>query len=413
MRIWLINHYAVPPQYYPLARQTYFAKNLMAMGHKVTIISASSVHNSDKNLITDGSRWKRESVDGVDHVYIKCCDYKDNGIKRIYNMCEFAWKLPGVCKKLEKPDAIVSTSMPPMSCAKGIKLAKKFGVPGVAEIADLWPESLIAYQIAGPRNPAVLYLRRLEKWIYKRSDAIVFTMGGGYDYIRDMHWEREISKDKVMHINNGIDLEMFDYNAEHYKISDPDLEDGQTVKVVYTGSLRHANEQIKPVFDAIELMQTQAYARFRFFIYGKGEMQEELERLCKEKHLNNVKMKGYVEKKYIPYILSKCSIAILNCKSHEILRYGGSQNKLFDYLASGISVISGEDNPYSIVRNRNCGIAQDFRTAQELVNALRQLSEHPIDRGYIRSIAKEYDFSVLSKSLLDIINRCLRAKGET
>ena len=113
------------------------------------------------------------------------------------------------------------------------------------------------------------------------------------------------------------------------------------------------------------------------------------------------------------YILSKCSIAILNCKSHEILRYGGSQNKLFDYLASGISVISGEDNPYSIVRNRNCGIAQDFRTAQELVNALRQLSEHPIDRGYIRSIAKEYDFSVLSKSLLDIINRCLRAKGET
>lgn len=28
MKIWLINHYAVPPQYYPLARQNYFAKTL-------------------------------------------------------------------------------------------------------------------------------------------------------------------------------------------------------------------------------------------------------------------------------------------------------------------------------------------------------------------------------------------------
>ncbi len=44
MRIWLINHYAVPPQYYPLARPSLFAKNLMKMGHEVVIIAASTVH---------------------------------------------------------------------------------------------------------------------------------------------------------------------------------------------------------------------------------------------------------------------------------------------------------------------------------------------------------------------------------
>lgn len=53
MNIWLINHYAVPPKYYPLARPTLFAKNLMAKGHTVTVFAASSVHNSDVNLITD------------------------------------------------------------------------------------------------------------------------------------------------------------------------------------------------------------------------------------------------------------------------------------------------------------------------------------------------------------------------
>lgn len=41
MDIWLINHYAVPPKYYPLARQTYFAKYLMALGHTVTIFAVA------------------------------------------------------------------------------------------------------------------------------------------------------------------------------------------------------------------------------------------------------------------------------------------------------------------------------------------------------------------------------------
>ena len=192
MYIWLINHYAVPPQYYPLPRQTYFAKNLMESGHKVTIISASTVHNSDQNLIEDGSLWKRAEDDGIDHVYINCRSYEGNGFQRILNMYEFAWKLPKVVRNLEKPDAIVATSMPPMSCAKGIRLARKYRVPGIAEIADLWPESLIAYDVAGPKNPFVLYLRRLEKWIYEKSDAIVFTMGGGYDYIKDQGWEKSL-----------------------------------------------------------------------------------------------------------------------------------------------------------------------------------------------------------------------------
>ena len=165
MNIWLINHYAVPPMYYPLARQTNFAKYLMRMGHEVKIFAASTVHNSNKNLIEDNTPYREETVDGVSYVYIKCLDYQDNGLKRIYNMCQFAWKLPGVCRHFSKPDAIVATSMPPTSCAMGIHLARKYGCKGVAEIADLWPESIIAYDIAGPHNPAVIALRWLEKWI--------------------------------------------------------------------------------------------------------------------------------------------------------------------------------------------------------------------------------------------------------
>lgn len=188
MRIWLINHYAVPPQYYPLARQNYFAKNLMGLGHEVTIFAASTVHNSDQNLIEDDTPYREDVVDGVHYVLVRCKGYRGNGLSRILNMLEFARKLPSVCNQYPRPDAIVATSMPPMSCAAGIKLARKYGCRGIAEIADLWPESIIAYGIAGPHNPAVLWLRRLEKWIYTKADAVVFTVEGAYDYIKEQHW---------------------------------------------------------------------------------------------------------------------------------------------------------------------------------------------------------------------------------
>lgn len=130
MDIWLINHYAVPPKYYPLARQTCFARYLMAMGHTVTIFAASTVHNSNMNLITDGAPWRDEVVDGVHYVYIRCMDYQGNGLKRIYNICEFAWKLPGVCRKFPRPDAIVATSMPPHVLCHGDSSGPEIRLPG-------------------------------------------------------------------------------------------------------------------------------------------------------------------------------------------------------------------------------------------------------------------------------------------
>ena len=113
MNIWLINHYAVPPKYYPLARTTNFAKYLMRMGHTVTVFAASSVHNSDVNLITNGSLYREETADGVHYVYVRCRQYSGNGAQRVINMFEFPRRLRRVCAKFPKPDAVLSTARRP------------------------------------------------------------------------------------------------------------------------------------------------------------------------------------------------------------------------------------------------------------------------------------------------------------
>ena len=407
MNIWLINHYAVPPKYYPLARQTYFAKHLMRMGHTVTIFAASTVHNSDKNLITGNERWREETVDGVHYVYIKCLDYQGNGLKRIYNICEFAWKLPGVCRKFPRPDAIVATSMPPTSCAMGVHLARKYKCRGIAEIADLWPESIVVLGIAGPRNPAVIALRWLEKWIYKKADAVVFTMEGAYDYIVEQGWEKDIPRSKVFYINNGVDLEAFHYNREHFRIEDPDLDDFNTFKLVYTGSIRKANG-LAQLLDCAE--QLREYADIRFLVYGAGDDLEKLQEACRERGLSNLFFKGPVAKKEVPGILSRSNVNLLNYdpSSVAVYRFGNSQNKLFEYLASGKPVLTNVQISYNPADRRHCSLTAASTEGKDYAEAVLKLYHLPSEVYQemcqnARKTAEEYDFKNLTKKLLAVI----------
>ena len=403
MRIWLINHYAVPPQYYPLARQNYFAKNLMRLGHEVTIFAASTVHNSDKNLIEDDTPYREDVVDGVHYVLIRCKDYHGNGVSRILNMLEFARKLPGVCNKYPRPDAIVATSMPPMSCAAGIKLARKYGCRGIAEIADLWPESIVAYGIAGPRNPAVLYLRRLEKWIYTKSDAVVFTMEGAYDYIKEQHWESAVPRSKVHYINNGVDLELFDYNREHFKAEDKDLEDPETFKVVYAGSIRRVNGLGLLLDTAKEVKNP----RVRFLIWGDGDERAALEQRVRDEHIDNVIFKGRVEKKFVPSIVSRADVNIAHCVSTPVDRYGISFNNMFEHFAAGKIVLSDFPTEYNPALQRRAGTTATDVSPANIAAAVDKLAALPEEERRrfeenSRAAAHKYDFKNLTNALLEL-----------
>ena len=409
MRIWLINHYAVPPKYYPLARPTLFAKNLIKMGHEVRIFAASTVHNSDLNLIEDGSLWRDEVVDGVPYTYIFCKNFKGNGARRFLNLLEFAWKLPKVTKHYDAPDAIVSTSMPPPSCAVGLWLAKhRYHCKAVAEIADLWPESLVSYGMAGKYHPLVLTLRRLEKWIYKTADRIVFTMFGAYDYIKEQGWENTIPITKVRFINNGVQLDLFDQQIKDNQFIDSDLDDPNTYKVVYTGSLRRANFPFLQFFDALKLLPPNEFARMSFIIYGKGELVEELQQRCDKNGWGNVHFKGYVEKKYVPYILSKCNMNVLDNApaGSTVMKYGGSQNKLFDYLASGHPTLCGENPKISALEDKVCGVCRIFKNAQDMADGILEILHGHYEYDKIRQVAARYDFKKLTKDLLTVIEEC-------
>lgn len=403
MKIWTFHCYGTLSEHGQMTRHFNFGKRLAALGHEPVVFVGSHPHNSDIQLIQGKEKYIVYQDKPFPWVVVRTNTYKNSKIKRLIAMAEYYFNAQKAAKHFGKPDVVIGSSNYPIVAYLGIRLARKYKAKAIVEIRDLWPESLVTYGIASGKSIIVHLMRRFEKYLYIHADQIIFTMEGAYDYIVDQGWEKDIPPSKVHFINNGVDLEVFDDNREHYTFEDSDLDDSSTYKVVYTGSLRKSNDQIYTLFDVIAEMQGKDYEDYRFFIYGKGELLPELEDICRKNNYQNVRLKGYVEKKYVPYILSKCNMNILNCKANEILKYGGSQNKLFEYLASGHPTISGESSRYSVIRSAGCGISEEFASPKDVALAIRQLRERGIPYEHIRAAAEKFDYKVLTEQLLDTI----------
>lgn len=405
MRIWIIDHYSVPVKYYPLARNTNFARHLMKKGHEVTIFAASTVHNSTENLVERGKRYIEINDDGVKYVLVKCHPYSGNGVKRILNMYEFAKKLEFVCGNYEEPDAILSTSMTLFACKKGLQLGEKYKCKKIAQITDLWPETLVAYGRAGRRHPLVLYFRAIEKWIYQHADRIIFSMEGAYDYIVEQGWERDIPVEKVRYINNGVDLERFDQEREQFRVRDNDLSDEKLFKVVYTGSIRKVNN-LGLLLDAAKLVERKDVI---FLIWGSGDELEQLKARVQAEQIGNVRFKGRVDKKYIPYIASQADLNLVHGENTPIVKYGLSLNKMFDCMAAGKPIFTDYLSLYNPAVQ--CGAAMEVKdpTAKSIAKTIDEMAGLETKRletmgSNAREGAEQYDFKNLTGRLEAVIN---------
>lgn len=403
----------MPPQYETRVRNNVMAKYLMEKGYRVKIFSASTLHNTNINLIEDKKKlFIEKNYEGLEFVHIRTSNYTGNGLSRLINMLQFPLRLLKVAKKInKKPDIIICDLMSIFAWSPYL-VAKKFKSKFILEVRDLWPESIVAYKGISRKNPIIKLLFKLEKWIYKNADKIIFTMEGGKDYIIDKGWDKNsggpIDLDKVYHINNGADLKEFEFNKRNYILDDEDLKDDSFYKIVYTGSLRQANDSVWRLIEVADLFKKEEHFDIKFLIYGDGGERKKIEEYCKENKLDNVFIKGHVGKKYVPYILSRCDLNVLNCSSWSVLEYGGSQNKLFEYLASGHPIISGENSKYSIISNYNCGISRNFEDIRSLGEAILELknldsNSKKIMSENILTVAKNYDYAYLTQKLIEII----------
>lgn len=408
VKIWIFNNYNMLPNQGGLNRHYFFAQELQKMGHEPAVFVGSHPHNTDLQMITGKEKFRLEPSTPFPWVYVKTKNYEGSKLKRVFSMFEYyrnAKKAAlAMAKETGKPEVMLGSSAHPLAAVLAISLGKKFGCRAIVEVRDLWPESIVAYGIAGPHNPVVIALRWLEKWIYKKSDAVIFTCEGAYDYIVEQGWEKEIPRFKVHYINNGVDLEAFQYNREHFQVDDPDLQDPDIFKVVYTGSIRLVNN-LGLLLDAAKQVTD---PKVRFLIWGDGDERPMLEQRVRDEGIGNVVFKGKVDKQYIPYIVSQADVNLIHGGTNgvELMRFGISPNKMFDCFAAGKPIVMDIPSKYNPVEQFKAGIC--LPGADKIPDALCCILQMESDSvhcmcGNARKAAEYYDFQKLTKKLLHIV----------
>ena len=395
--IWIFSHDSQQPPYNTMLRYHNWGKQLSKRGYKVSIIGASTVHNTDIDVVDEIGK-NTSIVDGVRYIYLKCIKYNGN-IKRAINNLMYIFKIYTL-KREGTPDIII-TSGPFYN--RMIKLVYK-DVPLITDIADLWPKSIVCYTNATDDNPIIKMMYKEEEHSYLSSDALIFSMEGGKQYLKERAYHDKIDFGRVYHINMGCDLEEFDRNALLYK--DEIIKDPNHFVITYSGSMRQANHIIQ-ICEAAKILQKKG-SNILIHMYGNGPEEEQAKKYCYDNHLENILFFGRFEKAKLPVILGSSDANIMTYLQTDIMKYGGSQSKLFDYLASGKPVINCGTWGYNLISRYNCGIVDEKQTSISIADAMQRMSQLPKDEleemgKRARQVAEMYDQPKLADQLEIII----------
>lgn len=407
-RVWLINQYAMPPELESRLRTIKFAHYLTQKGYDVTIFASSIMHNMDIDLIEDDTKYLPKSYGNIKFVHVKSKSYKTNGLNRIISSVQFHLRLKRYLKKLPKPDVILHTAYIPFGLSL-YYIAKKIRARYIVEIVDLWPETFVELGLIKKTNPILYFAYRAERWLYERADNVVFSMEGGINYIQDKKWDiaqgGKINLEKIRYINNGVDLSDFNYNVRNFVLADKDLSNPDIKKIIYLGSIRLANN-LKQLVDAAALLKT--HKDIKFLLYGNGDDRDYLINYCMGNDISNVIFKEkWIDPKYVPYVVSASTVNILNYMPAHFGGYGGSQSKMFQYMASGKPICCNLKMMYCPINKNNLGIAKEFVSTQDYADAIYKLSnlnEEELIGIHDRNIetAKSFDYKVLTDRMIEL-----------
>lgn len=416
MNIWYLHHYATPYELPGLHRPFEFGDYFQKNGNKIAVFTSSYLHYANSNMIEDNTKYKVVRYNDVEAVFIKTCGYENSGIKRVVNMLEFGLRLPKVAKEyakiMGKPDVIIASSPHPFTMLAGLKIAKKYKVPCICEVRDFWPE---VFFFSGKLKEKSLVGRLLlagERYIYTKADALTFLKEGDHTYIQEKGWDIEhggkIDMNKCIYINNGVDINLFDKRIAESRYEDDDFNTDKFV-IVYCGTIRPVNN-IDLILDTAKKLGDE----YLFLVFGTGNCVDPLQKRIDEEHIDNVKLKGYVDNKYIPSILQHSSLNLLNYSGTAYnWSRGNSSNKLFEYLASGKPVLSTVKMGYDIIERFDCGSSVSHTTPEEIAEEIKKIKMLSRDQYSMmcknaRCVAEQFNIPVLAEKYLEEIDNVIK-----
>ena len=368
--VWILNHYAALPSEAGGTRHIELARRLVSRGFDVTLISSAFRHASRTLADTQGRAFIVVDHEGVRIVRLRSrTRYAANGGARILNMIEFAVRAWWAGRSrfrgaAPRPDVIVGSSPHLLTPLAAQRLARRFRVPFLFEVRDLWPETFVALGLFGRGHPVVRLLRRLERRLYRRADRIITLLPEAWRYI----CEAGVRREDIVWIPNGAAVPEV---TEGMK----DTRAAAQLTVMYVGAHGRANA-IEELLTAAQIVE-RGDRRVRFVLVGDGPVKATLVQQTKRLGLQNLEFRDPVPKHHVPALSREADILVALLEDSALYQYGISLNKLFDYMAAGKPVILAGRVAFDYVEKAQCGITVPPRDANALAQAIGELADLP------------------------------------
>jgi glycosyltransferase involved in cell wall biosynthesis len=367
--IW-VNQFALLPGDGGGTRHFELGRELVQKGWQVSVL-ASDFHLHKRSYTRRQSPDDRspieETCEGVDFRWLWAAAYRRNDWRRAWNWLSFSRSIRGACRNTPRPTIVIGSSPQLLAAQAGRSIARRFGVPFVFEVRDLWPESLLA--AGGRRGPAYLLLEKLAWSLYRDADRILVLAKGTRDYLVD----RGVPASKIVHVPNGVDVHAVAPIVAEAAAASSGRDRRYTL--VYAGAHGPANG-LDRVLDAAEILGADGPARF--LLVGDGPAKDSLREDARRRGLTNVEFRDAVPKSTLVSMLRAADAGLMVLRDAPLFAFGVSPNKLFDYLAAGLPVVCNVPGEVaSMLVEAKAGVQAADTSGAALAAAVRKMLDMP------------------------------------
>jgi len=277
--------------------------------------------------------------------------YRGNGIDRMLNWASYS-TLAVMCGvfRWERPDVVYGSSPQLGAALAALIVAKARRAAFVFEVRDLWPQILVEAGSLSESSGVYRVLKRLEMGLYRQADRIVVLAEGSQRALV----AQGIPSEKIVFIPNGADREDFVTETPRHELRR--RYGFERFTMVYAGAHGPANGLGLVLDAAEELMRSDA--QIDFCLVGDGVSKSALIADAEARGLTNVRFLPPVAKSEVPDVLAAADGGLHCLADVELFKSGVSPNKLYDYMAAGLPVLTNTGGDVAaMVNGADSGLA--------------------------------------------------------
>lgn len=366
MRFLILTQYFPPETGAPQVRLAAMIRELLRLGHAVEVVTALPNYPHGE-IFSDyrGRFYRQEEWEGVRVHRVWMYAATGAGIKRLLNYFSFMITAFWGLRKAQKPDYLFVESPPLFLGMTGYWVAKRWKVPFIFNVADLWPDSV--KELGLMRDGLALRLaENLEAWLYRKANYVTALNDSLYQIIIN---DKQVPADKVLLLPNGVDIQLFQpLPAEAAFRASLGLPEDKSL-ILYAGTHGYAHG-MEVILEAAQLLTD---TNVLFLCVGGGSEKNRIQQLSEQKGLSNVLFWSPHPPEFIARLYSLALAGIVTFRNFpgvECIRPA----KMLPIMACGKPVLlSSAGEGARLVAAANAGIVVAPGDSNGLAEAVRRL----------------------------------------